>query len=86
MEDATHNMVSVVHIFKEALRNCSQMKIRSPEHCLKQDRWQGPPLIKVRQYETVLPFLKWQFVYSVMEAKRDSLFSLLRCKRYFSHD
>ena len=30
----------------------------SPEHCLKQERWQGPPHInKVKQYETVLSFM-----------------------------
>ena len=28
------------------------MKIKSPEHCLKLERWQGPPHInKVKQYE-----------------------------------
>ena len=35
-----------------------------PEHCLKVERWQGPPHInKVKQYETVLSF---KFVYSVI--------------------
>ena len=33
----------------------SQRKIRSPEHCVKLERWQGPPHInKVEQYEIVL--------------------------------
>ena len=37
--------------------SCPPGKIRSPEHCLKLERWQGPPHInKVKQYETVLSF------------------------------
>ena len=32
--------------------SCSQRKIRSAEHCLKLERWQGPPhKNKVTQYE-----------------------------------
>ena len=38
-------------------------KIRSPQRCLKLERWQGPPHInKVEQYETVD---EDQFVYSI---------------------
>ena len=39
-----------------------------PEHCLKLERWQGPPHInKMKQYETVLSFkitLYVQFIQS----------------------
>ena len=39
-----------LHLNKQA-----QRKIRSREHCLKLERWQGPPhASKVKQYETVL--------------------------------
>ena len=31
-------------------------KNKVPEHCLKLERWQGPPNIKVKQYEKVLSF------------------------------
>ena len=34
---------------------CFQIKIRSPEHCLKLERCQGPPnMNKVKQYEIEL--------------------------------
>ena len=48
---------------------CSPRKVRSPEHSLKLERWQGLPNInKVKQYETVLSF------------KVGCLLSLLGCK------
>ena len=32
--------------------SCSQGKIRSPDHCLKLEKWQGPPHINtVKQHE-----------------------------------
>ena len=37
----------------------------SPEHCLKLERWQGPPHVnKVKQYEIVLSFHVFQFIQS----------------------
>ena len=34
-----------------------------PEHCLKLERWQGPPHInKVKRYETVLSFKDSLFI------------------------
>ena len=45
--------------------SCSQRKTRSPEQCLKLERWQGPPHInKGRQYETVLSFRLSLFIQS----------------------
>ena len=40
--------------------SCSQRKRKSPEHCLKLERWQGPPHVhKVKQHEIVrCPFLR----------------------------
>ena len=47
-------------------RSCPQRTIRSPEHCLKWDRWQGPPHInKARQCEVVLSVYS---VYSVVKS------------------
>ena len=48
---------------------------KAPEHCLKLERWQGPPHTnKVKQYEIV-------FVYSVIKTKnRVCLFSFFWCK------
>ena len=49
------------------------------EHCLKLEKWQGPPHVnKEKLYKCVL---FGQFVYSVMKTKRDWLFSLFRQKK-----
>ena len=39
---------------KTELMSCSRRKIRFPEHCTKLERWHGPNINKVKQYETVL--------------------------------
>ena len=64
----------------------NKLNIRTPEHCLKLERWQGPPNInKVKQYEIVLSFKvslynqfihswKWrQFVYLVCLGIKESV-------------
>ena len=51
----------------------SEKKIRPPEHCVKIERWQGPPHInKAKQYETVLLFKvsKKQFGHLVCRKKK----------------
>ena len=58
----------------------------SPEHCLKLERWQGPPNVnKARQSEIVLSFkVKFVYsVYSVMKTKGVCLFGLFRPKKIF---
>ena len=54
IETQTHLSFYVTSSFIK-LVNSSQRKIRSTEHCLKQEKWQGPPHInKVKNYETVM--------------------------------
>ena len=49
--------------------SCSQVKIRSPEHCLKLERWQGLQHInKVKEYETVL-FLEVSLLFSLFSCE-----------------
>ena len=49
---------------------CSQWKIRSPEHCLKPERWQGPPHVnKFKQQQTLFGRFVYS-AYSVMTTER----------------
>ena len=60
-----HSLIEVIIKIQEynLQSSCSQRKIRS--HCLKTERWQGPPHInKVKQYETMLSFRVSLFIQS----------------------
>ena len=49
----------------------SHNQINKPEHCLKLERWQGPPNInKVKHYETVLSFKVSLFIKFILAVKK----------------
>ena len=68
-----HDQNFNLHIINKAVTQSQKYQIlpelnkqekRSPEHCLKLERWQGPPHInKVKQYKTLL-HLFIQFIQS----------------------
>ena len=50
-----------------------------PEHCLKLERWQGPPNInKLKQYETLLSF-KFSLLIQFVKSWKQRLFICLVC-------
>ena len=58
-------------IEQTAQTSCSQKEKRSLEHCLKLERWQGPPHInKIKQYEIVLNFKVSLFIQFVWIKKK----------------
>ena len=60
-----------MYYFHNWVKSCSQSKIRSQEHCLKLEVWQGPPHVnKVKQYETLLSFKVSLFIQFIQSRKQ----------------